>query len=128
MKIALVTNWDEKCAVAEYAKNLTQYCLAVDKEVEFKIVGRPLNYKHIFEEIKDVDVVHFNYCAHAFSALSPPDWFSLSMGLPTVLTVHESSDYFVRRLAKSAIANVYVMHDKFRDGLPVPENVVAIPY
>jgi hypothetical protein len=128
MRIALVTNWDEHCAVAEYARNLTDYCTRVDEEVSFKVVTRPLTYEAIWERVKDVDVIHFNYCAHAFSQMDPSAWKNFQTIKPVVMTVHESTDWMVRRLAKTEIADKFVMHDKFRDGMPAPENVVTIPY
>ena len=66
MKIGLVTNWNERCAVAEYAKSLADNCLLIPG-VEFKIVYGELNYEGVMAQIQDVDVIHFNYCAHAFS-------------------------------------------------------------
>src|SRR5580765_710029 len=128
MKIGLVTNWNEKCAVAEYARNLTEYCLAADKDVSFKVIGRPLNYEHVWEAIKDVDVVHFNYCAHAFKEMAPEAWKHFRTIKPVIMTIHESTDWIVRRLAKTGIADVFVQHDNFRDGLPDADNVVMIPF
>jgi glycosyltransferase involved in cell wall biosynthesis len=129
MIVGLVTNWDERCAVAEYAKHLADYCLRHSTDVEFKIVTGLLNYEGVEAQTRDVDVIHFNYCNRAFSQMDPVkfNWFK-GKGKPVILTYHESTNWQTRNLVTCSIADWIVIHDKLRDGPPAPANVRHIPY
>lgn len=129
MKIGLVTNWNQKCAVAEYAKNLANYCVRTSRNVEFKIVTGLLNYEGVEAQTRDVDIIHFNYCRHAYAYMDPQRFSTFrGKGKPVILTFHESSDWQTRRLAANGVADWVVAHDKMRDGPPPPENLRTIPY
>jgi hypothetical protein len=128
MRIGLVTNWGTHCAVAEYAKALADNCLRHTKEVEFKIVTGDLNYEGVSEHVQDVDIIHFNYCGHAFLQMKADCWPLFRNYKPVIMTFHESADWKVRTLASGAIADLIVVHDKMRDGMPPPKNVRTIPF
>lgn len=68
MKVAIVSNWDEKCGNAEYAANLVKHI--PQGGIEVKRVGRPLNFEHIYAETRDVDVIHFNCVFPEFRAIA----------------------------------------------------------
>lgn len=122
-RVALVTNWDEHCAVAEYASNLWDQ---LSSRIEFNIIHE-ITEESVFENSIDCDVIHYNYCSHAFKNWKPTSWFKMR-DIPKILTFHESSDWQTRRLADSGIADLYIVHDKLRDGLPKPSNVETIPF
>ncbi len=128
MRIGLVTNWDEKCAVAEYAKNLANHVVAHSKDVDFKIVTGTLDFDSVYQRTRDVDIIHFNYCAHAFAHMAPDGWQKFKDGPPRIFTFHESSDWWTRKLAGTGITDWLVVHDKCRDGAPMPVNVKHIPF
>ncbi len=128
MKVGLVTNWDEKCAVAEYAKNLANHVVAHTKDVDFKIVTGTLDFDSVYQRTRDVDIIHFNYCAHAFAHMAPDGWQKFKDGPPRIFTFHESSDWWTRKLAGAGITDWIVVHDKCRDGAPMPVNVKHIPF
>jgi hypothetical protein len=73
MRIAVVTNWDEHCGNAEYAANLVKY-VTKHSNVEIKVVGRPLDFDHIYEETRDVDLIHFNCVTPEFRSLTTEVW------------------------------------------------------
>ncbi len=127
MRIGLVTNWDEKCAVAEYAKNLANHVVAHSKDVDFKIVTGTLDFDSVYQRTRDVDIIHFNYCAHAFAHMAPDGWQKFT-GQPRVFTLHESTDWWARKLATTNVADFIVVHDRCRDGAPMPANVKHIPF
>lgn len=129
MIVGLVTNWGVKCAVAEYAKALADSCLRLNHDVEFKIVTGVLNYEGVEAQTRDVDIIHFNYCKHAFSAMDPDQFNTFKgKGKPVILTFHESSHWQTRRVAACPLADYVVIHDKLRDGPPPPANVRVIPF
>lgn len=87
MRVALVTTWNERCGIAEYAKNLVQHVTGVD----FKIVARPGSISEINAQCADCDIVHINYEPGLFGFVSPTDVGSLrGQGKYTVLTLHTS--------------------------------------
>ena len=57
MKVALITSWNERCSVAEYAKNLITNC----QTVEFEIISNKLINSLSEELINKSDIVHVNY-------------------------------------------------------------------
>lgn len=71
MIVGLVTNWNEHCAVAEYAKALTKNVTAVAKDIEYRVIMEPITYESVLARVQDVDIIHFNYCAHAYSGMDP---------------------------------------------------------
>jgi hypothetical protein len=71
-RIGLVTNWGERCGVAEYARNLVDHLDG--SGVEVKEIGEPLEFQHIFWETEDVDVIHFNYASGIFRKIKIEDW------------------------------------------------------
>ncbi len=132
MKIGLCTNWDEHCAVAEYAKDLTKNVLAVTQDtfnLEFKIVTPPLTFESVLERVADCDIIHYNYCAHAYQHMDPAAWYQFrGQGKPVLMTFHESSDWWARKLAKNGVADILICHDRLRDGMPQPDNVRVINF
>lgn len=127
MKVGLVTNWNERCAVAEYAKNLVKYCLLKDKDIEFKVIAGLITAERVQEEVKGVDVIHYNYCHHAFTNMNPQGWHQTGP-LPRIMTLHESTDWYARRLIQTNVVDLILMHDRIRDGAPMPYNVETVPY
>ena len=129
MIIGLVTNWNEHCAVAEYAKALAKNVTAVAKDVHYKVIMEPIIYESVEARVQDVDIIHFNYCAHAYSGMDPKAWHTFKgKGKPVLMTFHESSDWWTRKLAERGIADILIVHDKLHDGMPVPKNVRHIPF
>lgn len=129
MKIGLVTNWNQNCAVAEYAKNLTYYCVRASKDVEFKVITGLLNYEGVESQIGDVDIIHFNYCRHAFIPMNPVLFNTFrGKGKPVIVTYHESAAWTVRRMTSCGLADWIVVHDRLRDGPPAPPNLLVIPF
>lgn len=55
MKVALVTTWQERCGIAEYALELVHSL----PEVEFEIIGRPFSANEAAGS--KADIVHLNY-------------------------------------------------------------------
>jgi hypothetical protein len=132
MNIGLVTNWDQRCAVAEYAKDLVKHALEVTRDtldLEFKIVTPPLTFESVQERVADCDIIHYNYCAHAYEHMVPAQWYELKdKGKPVLMTFHEHSDWWTRKLAKNGVADILIIHDKMWDGMPQPENVRTINF
>src|ERR1700753_2058074 len=113
IRIALVTNWGERCGVAEYAHSLVLECMKVAADIKFKIIGKPITFERVRELSKDCDIIHFNFCGHAYSAMDPQAWHEFKgKGKPVVMTFHESQDWWVRRLIKNGVADVIVVHSE----------------
>ncbi len=69
LKLAFVSNWDERCGNAEYARNLAEH-VQKHSDIELKRVGRPLSFEHVYKETRDVDVIHFNCVTPEFREIA----------------------------------------------------------
>lgn len=103
MKVALVTNLNEKCGLAEYGANLYNHCRMYSDD-EIKIVQRPFNFEHIYAETRDADLIHFNYSTGEFSEellVSAAPWIGFRKGgKHLTLTLHDSTDQKANSLAR----------------------------
>lgn len=93
MKIALVTSCEERCGIAEYARNLlTNLYETSPGEATFEVIPHTVSYGEIKSFIyeRKCDVVHFNYEPGLFGGWLPQHIRSL--GKPTLLTLHTSQD------------------------------------
>jgi hypothetical protein len=129
MRIGLVTNWDDHCAVSDYAHNLVENVTRICDDVDFKIITPPMTFESVKDRTVDCDIIHYNYCAHVFQHMDPVKWHTLRhQGKPVLMTYHESSDWMTRLLAKRGVADILIIHDRLRDGMPQPENVRTINF
>lgn len=117
MKIALVTTWDERCGIAEYAKDLVES----SDGVEWDIIGRPFDINRALQS--DAPIVHVNHEPGLFS-----NWDHISVnrlkavGKKTVCTWHTSS-YDNRNGFTSAFDTV-VVHEDTTDGfIHIPHGI-----
>jgi hypothetical protein len=129
MKIGLITNWNENCAVAEYARKLALNCVAWSDDVNVKVIPRPMDFDSVWKRASECDIIHLNYCAHVFAEMGEMELYEFrKRGKPVLMTFHESSDWQTRRVAMSGIADEIIVHDRARDGAPFPSNVRVINF
>jgi len=127
IRVGLVTNWQEACAVAEYANSLVTH--VDDPEVEFKIITRPLTFERIMNEARDVDVLHFNVAWWLFDGITGDQWRAFrKRGKRVLITLHESYEPEIRSLGGlGPAADAIVVHEEPSDGLAWPEGFYYIP-
>lgn len=126
MRIGLVSNWGERCGVAEYAQNLVDHLDG--SGVEVKEVGLPLTFEHVFVETADVDVIHFNYASGIFRNMKLEDWPKFkSRGQKTMLTFHDSSQDMIQRISRSGLFDRMVVHEKVDPWRKYIDAVTVIP-
>jgi glycosyltransferase involved in cell wall biosynthesis len=107
MRVGLVTPWQTRCGLAEYAKNLVECSQGID----FKIVTWPLSFQHIVEETEDVDIIHFNYSSGWFNDIGLDEWQKFrDRGQPNILTFHDSSEEMVKKVVKLGLFDRIVVH------------------
>lgn len=94
MKVALLTTWDEKCGIAEYARNLVAHA----KNTEFQVFGRDtidngnaiLNLPNVLCG-NDCCIMHFNYEPGLFYSIDVDVLTKLrGKGMRLVMTLHTS--------------------------------------
>jgi len=127
IRVGLVTNWQEACAVAEYANSLVTH--VNDPEIEFKIISRPLTFEHIMQESRNVDVLHFNVAWWLFDGLKGNEWRTFrKRGKRVLITLHESYEPEIRSLGGlGPAADAIVVHEEPSDGIAWPEGFYYIP-
>jgi len=127
IRVGLVTNWQEACAVAEYANSLVMH--THDPEIQFKIITRPLSYEHIVNESRDVDVLHFNVAWWLFDHITGEQWKSFrKRGKRVLITLHESYEPEIRSLGGlGPAADAIVVHEQPSDSIAWPEGFYYIP-
>ncbi len=129
MRIGLVTNWETKCAVAEYARNLVEHVQKANRRLEFKIISPPMSFQRVWTETRDCDVIHFNYAMHIFRDMELDGWGKFrNEKQKVIMTLHESSDFLVRNILREKIVDEMILHDAPRDGMGIPEEVRVIPF
>lgn len=116
MRVALITTWNERCGIAEYAKGLVQAMGHVNKDISFKVFERPWN-DLTPSALQDCDVVHLNYEPGLFQFIintgTVESW--KLFGKKTVLTLHTSHEGNNRSLFTNVFHRV-VVHEKTTDG------------
>lgn len=128
MKIGLLTTWNEKCGIAEYARNLVMY--ATTPDIEFVIYGREvwswptLIYKIIEDKI---DIIHVNHEPGLFRWLDIGIIGNIkSRGIKVVLTYHTSNETNNHSNFTDVFDRV-VLHEKTNDGFVyIPEGIPVV--
>lgn len=123
IRVGLVSTFKpEACGHAMYADELMRS--TEDPDVEYKIIGRPLNAAAITERIQDCDVVHVNHAWQLFGDLNEhviASW--KAAGKKTVCTFHESS--YENRSAFTVAFDRVVVHWKSIDGFThIPDGIL----
>lgn len=86
ISVGLVTTWNEKCGIAEYARNLVRSCT----EADLNVIER-CNFKMDVLLDNKSDLLHFNYEPGLFKWLGTGDIQKLrALGRKLVLTYHTS--------------------------------------
>lgn len=110
LKVALITSWDERCGIAEYARNLTENL----KDVEWEIHQRPFSWPAILRS--QAEVVHVNHEPGLMGWLEPQLLGQLkSRGKKIVLTMHASNETS-NQGPLTQVADRVVLHEKTNDG------------
>lgn len=127
IRVGLVTNWQEACAVAEYANSLVTH--VDDPEVQIKIITRPLTFEHIMNSCQDVDIVHFNVAWWLFSEITDQQWRAFrKRGKRVLITLHESYEPEIRGFGGLGPAvDAIVVHEEPSDSIAWPEGFYYIP-
>jgi glycosyltransferase involved in cell wall biosynthesis len=109
ISVALITSWDERCGIAEYAANLLDNCPGV----LFRIIKRTTGIEEAKTLISHCDIVQLNYEPGILSHWNKDVIKSLNK--PSVLTLHTSHDGNNRSEFTNAFTRV-VVHEKTTDG------------
>jgi hypothetical protein len=119
--VALITPWNDRCGIAEYAKYLVQY-LPKDIVVKIANIAEP-NWSSIANE---ADILHFNYEPGLFPSLSASDILRLKGVKKTMMTLHTSHSGNNRTPLTSAF-DLVVVHEKTLDGFyHIPHGVIPL--
>jgi glycosyltransferase involved in cell wall biosynthesis len=109
MKVALITSWNERCGIAEYAKNLISNCPGV----EFEIIPREVPIEVTRPIIEVSDIVQLNYEPGILGHWNKDVIRSLNK--PSVLTLHTSHDGNNSSELTAAFTKV-VVHEQTQEG------------
>lgn len=118
IKVGLVTNWNERCGVADYAEKLISYATHFS-DVTFKKIGGPFTLNYLLKETENVDVIHINYAQYIFQNMPQipmltnlPNFFALrNRGQKLMLTFHDSSEHETERVSKIGMFDTIVTHE-----------------
>lgn len=110
-KVGLITSWNERCGIAEYAKNLTHNC----PNTQFKIYDVRSGYQILYA-LGDAQIVLLNYEAGLFAGIGEDFIAQLrSRGLRVVLIWHNSHSGDNRGPWTNLFDRV-VVHEETTDG------------
>lgn len=88
--VQVTTHAPERCGLAQYTSDLLQH--VEDKDIEFRIMGRPFDGESIISRVGDADVVHIHHVYALFGALEKQHIYKLrEMGKKVICTFNESS-------------------------------------
>lgn len=119
MKILLVTTWNERCGIAEYAKNLVKNC-----DVEFSVLSPsflPSTFISANGFDPEADIVHINYEPGLFPYLTSGLLYAIAAKQRTVMTLHTSTAASNSTPLTRAFHKV-IVHER------TPDNFVHIPH
>lgn len=127
MRVALITTWNERCGIAEYAKSLVRAMRHVNDSITFKIFERSW-HDLTPSALQDCDVVHLNYEPGLFQFVvnvgTVESW--KLFGKKTVLTLHTSHEGNNRSLFTNVFHRV-VVHEKTTDGfIHIPMGITPL--
>src|SRR3954469_3108893 len=92
MKVGLLTTWEERCGIAEYARNLVHNATGV----EFVILGRDQwSWPGLLDRLvqEEIEILHVNHEPGLFYWLDDSKVRAInSRGVKSVLTYHTSSE------------------------------------
>ena len=110
MKVALITSWDERCGIAEYARNLTENLPGIAWEIH----QRPFSWPAIARTT--ADVVHVNHEPGLMGWLEAEQLTRLkATGKKIVLTMHASNE-ISNKGPLTQVADRVVLHEKTSEG------------
>jgi glycosyltransferase involved in cell wall biosynthesis len=109
MKVALITSWNERCGIAEYAKNLITNC----PTVEFEIIPREVPIEVVRPILEVNDIISLNYEPGILGHWN--EKVIRSLNKPSVLTLHTSHDGNNSSELTSAFTRV-VVHEQTQEG------------
>lgn len=120
MKIYLVTTWNDRCGIAEYASNLVRHCKA-----EFEILDPGLFMSNSFELVGG-NILHINHEPGLFPYLTGAYIKARAGNMRTIITLHTSNEGFNRSSLTEGIDRI-VVHEKTEDTKSRPEQWLYIP-
>ncbi len=141
MKLAFVSNWDERCGNAEYARNLVGH-IQKHSDMDVKFVGRPLSFEHVYKETRDVDVIHFNCVTPEFRELATEfePWTKFKEdGKALTMMLQDNTQSKTERAAQlvyredvskpwQRVFDAIAVHAAPDEGCSYPSNVRVIPH
>lgn len=109
INVALVTSWNERCGIAEYASNLIENCIGV----KFIVIPRSTSMTEAFNLLSTCNVFVLNYEPGILGHWNKD--IINSIRIPKVLILHTSHDGDNRTDFTSAFNRV-VVHEQTSDG------------
>jgi glycosyltransferase involved in cell wall biosynthesis len=127
MRVGLITTWEERCGIAEYAKNLVNSVTALNDGVTFEVLDVRQSQAAIHAATISCDVVVFNYEPGLYQHLPIVEMVHLLRRTQKacILILHTSHAGDNRSVLTAPFTRV-VVHEKTQDGfVHIPMGVPA---
>lgn len=115
MRVLLATSWNDKCGIAEYARNLTTSAKKADSSIDFVILD-PSKFRHMQMAATDCQIIHLNCEMGLFRQFPWQDLrWAKARGKKVLMTMH-NTHYGNNRNAYTRECHAVVAHERTRDG------------
>lgn len=124
IKVGLVTSWEDRCGISEYAKHVVEYSNKPG-EVEVRVIPYP--FEGCQNEAKDFDIIQMNECGYTCQGFTGQTILKLrDMGKKTLLTQHASNPKNNKNALSLQFDRVVIHERNTEDGFTfIPQGAVV---
>jgi hypothetical protein len=120
MRVLLVTTWNERCGIAEYAANLVRHC-----KCEFEIVD-PVTFMNFGKDVSSFDLVHVNHEPGLYPGMTQYHVQRFCDSKPAMITLHATQAGYNHGAYIEAFQKI-VVHEQTQDVARWPSKWIYIP-
>lgn len=125
INVGLITSWNDKCGISEYAAHLVQYIN--DPDIRLEVL--PTSIHEHFKSSARFDIIHVNECGWVMNGFHQDQLFAIrARGEKTLLTCHTSHPVNSKNSLTQLFDHV-VTHEAYsEDGFHhIPQGVPVYP-